>query len=64
MTSLTFDLIDNSTQRMLASGIKTYPEAREKANYAGDCTIKSVYTEYEPKDKTYATHRLVAFFDR
>ena len=61
MTKLTFDLIDNSTQRVITSGISTYPEAKELASeYIGDCTIKSVYTERELVDHTEAKHRLVA----
>ena len=62
MTKLTFDLIDNSTQKTITSGIKTYPEAVDLASeYIGDCSIKSVYTEYELKDHTEAKHRLVIY---
>lgn len=62
MTKLTFNLVDNSTQKVITSDIKTYPEAQELASeYVGDCTIKSVYTETELKEKTKpAKNRLVA----
>lgn len=63
MTKLTFNLVDNSTGKVIASNIKTFPEAQELASeYIRDCTIKSVYTEFELKEKTKpAKHRLIAF---
>ena len=62
MTKLTFNLVDNSTNRVIVSNIKTYPEAQELAfEYSRDCSIKSVYTEYELKEQTKpAKNRLVA----
>lgn len=65
MTSLTFDIINNSTNAVMESGIKTFPEAQERASALGNCSVKSVYKEFEPKEKTsYAPHRLVAFCSR
>ena len=61
MTKVTFNIIDNRTNKIIDTDYKTYSHAKEIADKLGNCTVKAVYTRAEcDKDHTEAKHRLIA----
>lgn len=61
MTKLTFNIIHNTTNSILATDFKTYLSAKAKAEEFGNCHVETVYHKAEcDRHPTSAKHRLVA----